>query len=83
MCERYFISLFSNTLSVLKLNLQFDGSSFLNVFDDSNSLITRFQLEYDLMVINRLQLWGDIQKIKSVSLRYDQPKKGSRGSSRN
>jgi hypothetical protein len=64
-----------DTFSVIKLNLQFDGSSFLNVFDDGNSLLARFQLEYNLMVINRLQLWGDIQKMKSIQLRYDQPKK--------
>jgi hypothetical protein len=59
---------------LVNVTLHFDGSS-LNVFDNSNSLITEFKLNYELDKIYKLQLFGGILKLKSICLKYDNARK--------
>lgn len=57
--------------TVVNLTLTFDRHSVL-ITERGNSLITNFELCFELDRIDCLQLWGDVEEMQEVSLKYNQ-----------
>lgn len=58
-------------MAVAKLSLTFQKQS-IKIIDGGGNFIASFDSEYEIDRINRLQLWGSIQKMKKVTLEYNQ-----------
>lgn len=61
-------------VSAAIVSMTFQSNSVL-INDKGNDLITVFPLKFDLELINRLQLWGNIKELYEVSLKYNQASK--------
>lgn len=53
------------------MKLTFEKDAVL-LLDSTNSLITKFRLQFELDRICRLQLWGNIKELRTIALKYNQ-----------
>jgi len=54
----------------VNLKISFENSAII-LTDNGNSVITKFDLQFELDRINRLQVYGNIKEMQEVSLKYN------------
>lgn len=57
----------------VNLKITFEKDAVL-LIDNTNSIITKFRLHFELERISRLQLWGNIKELRTIALKYNQKK---------
>lgn len=59
------------TFPAVNLKITFEKDAVL-LIDNTNSIINKFRLHFELDRISRLQLWGSIKGLRSIALKYNQ-----------